>query len=132
MSPVSKAVWGPACWTLMHSSAANCNSDSAEGFSAFLYSLAHILPCPECRAHLYQYLQTHPPEDYIIDAHTASRFCFELHNFVNAQTGKVAQPPSIMQSLYDMQLEDLDSAYRASGRIRQGRGRVRSRTFRML
>ena len=104
MSPVSKTVWGPAAWTLMHSSAAACDAETAAGFSAFLYSLTHVLPCPECRAHLNEYLQEHPPDEIIVNAETASRFCFDLHNYVNLQTGKRAQASYIIHKLYNIQL----------------------------
>ena len=138
MSIVSKKIWGPATWTLIHSAAASCDNDSAPGFSAFLYSLTHVLPCPECRAHLHDYLQNHPPDEYIIDAQSASRFCFDLHNYVNTQTGKVSLPPRIIHTLYDVHLEDLDglntsrsrTAANATGARRTHRHRRHS--FRIL
>lgn len=138
MNPISKTVWGPAAWTLMHSAAASCDADTAAGFCAFLYSLSHVLPCPECRAHLHDYLQRHPPDEYIVDSQTASRFCFDLHNHVNTQTGKAPQPPRIIYNLYNVRLEDLDtlnaSRSRAPSNIVGSRRtqRYRRRSFHIL
>lgn len=137
MSAVSKAIWGPACWTLVHSAAAACENDTAQGFSAFLYSLSHVLPCAECRLHLYTYLQAHPPDEYIVDAMTASRFCFDLHNYVNAQTGKASQPPSLIYRRYNVQLEDLDTrhadlVFNTTSNHTQRRGHRMRRSFRIL
>lgn len=91
----------------MHASAAACEPQEARAFAAFLWALGHVLPCPECRQHLRTYLRNHPPEDFIIGAPSASRFCFDLHNYVNIQTGKRAAPPSIVQTLYDAELSNL-------------------------
>ena len=107
MTHLTKAVWGPACWTMIHAAAASCEPEEARAFSAFLYSLTHVLPCPECRMHLRSYLSTHPPESTILNAETASRFCFDLHNYVNHETGKPSQSPTTMWRLYDVKLESL-------------------------
>ena len=118
MSHLAKAVWGPACWTVMHAAAASCEPEEAKAFSAFLYSLTHVLPCPECRAHLLTYLHTHPPEEFILNAPTASRFCFDLHNYVNHETGRSTHPPAIMDTLYDVRLAGLKAQERSSSGAR--------------
>jgi len=121
----------------MHAAAAACDDETAAGFCAFLYSLTHVLPCPECRAHLYDYVRAHPPDEHIKDAQTASRYCFDLHNYVNVQTGKASQPPRILYNMYKVRLEDLDqgaasstqvSSYAASRRSQ----RYRRRSFHIL
>jgi hypothetical protein len=133
MSRNSKAVWGPACWTLMHASAAACEPQEARAFAAFLWALGHVLPCPECRQHLRTYLRNHPPEAFITGAPSASRFCFDLHNYVNIQTGKPAAPPSLVRELYAAKLTNL----RRSPRDRPGGSPRRimpfpSKPYRML
>ena len=107
MSHNSKTIWGPACWKLMHASAAACEPGEARAFAAFLWALGHVLPCPECRQHLRTYLRNHPPEDFILGSASASRFCYDLHNYVNVQTGKRAAHPTIIRLHYDVQLKDL-------------------------
>ena len=107
MTNVSKAVWGPACWTFMHTAAAVIAADEAPAFSAFMYSLARVLPCPECREHLRAYLNAHPPERDISDNITASSYCFKLHNHVNRKTGKPTQEPRLMLRLYGVRLPDV-------------------------
>jgi hypothetical protein len=107
MSKLNKLTWGPACWTMMHVSAASCEPSEAKAFCAFLYSLTHVLPCPECREHLRTYMQTHPPDSFIVDAASASRFCYDLHNYVNGQSGKPLNPPQIMLEHYGVRLSEL-------------------------
>ena len=122
MSNLPKHIWGPACWTLIHTSAATCESEDAPAFVAFLYSLTHVLPCPECREHLRTYFETHPPEGNIRDAVTASRYCFDLHNYVNHQTQKAQHDPSVLARLYDVRLPGLVAPeYRAHARPRPRR-----------
>ena len=103
MSHLSKATWGPACWTIIHAAASSCDAEDTSGFSAFLQSLTLVLPCPDCREHLRTYLSNHPP-DVITDAATASRFCFDMHNYVNRVTGKPTLHPRIMRDRYNVHL----------------------------
>lgn len=91
----------------MHAAAAACQPQEAKAFAAFLWALGHVLPCPECRQHLRTYLRNHPPEDFIVGAASASRFCYDLHNYVNVQTGKRTVPPGVIQAQYDVKLSDL-------------------------
>ena len=106
MTHVSKSVWGPACWSFMHAAAATLRPDAAPAFAAFLYSLARVLPCPECREHLRAYLSAHPPEA-ITDHITASAYCFALHNHVNRKTGKRLQDARLLLQLYGVRLPQL-------------------------
>ena len=110
MSKLNKLTWGPACWTMIHVAAASCPPEEAKAFCAFLYSLTHVLPCPECRQHLSEYMRTHPPESFVTNAVNASRFCYDLHNYVNAQTGKAQQLPGVMLEQYGVRLGELTRA----------------------
>jgi hypothetical protein len=102
MTHLLKKVWGPATWTVIHASAASC--DDAAAFATFLNTLCRVLPCAECRAHLRAYLERHPPEALVRDAQSASRFCYDLHNWVNAESGKAQVPPTLMVAQYDVPL----------------------------
>ncbi len=94
----------------MHAAAAALEPDDAQAFAAFLYSLARVLPCPECREHLRVYLNALPPEQVVSDAITASRYCFDLHNYVNRSIDKAPQDPQLLLKLYDVQLSGLKAA----------------------
>jgi len=132
MSNLAKATWGPACWTVIHAAAASCEPEEATAFAAFLYSLTHVLPCPECRAHLRTYLERHPPDQLIRDAESASRFCFDLHNFVNHETGKPVQGPRIVRTLYDVNLGGLREDFRPPARALTRRMPRSRRSYRIL
>ena len=107
MTNLVKAVWGPACWLTIHATAASCDPESCAGFHAFLRALGDVLPCPECRMHLQQYLRLHPPEPLIHDAQEASRYCYDLHNYVNSETGRSLLPPEILERAYGVRIKSL-------------------------
>ena len=124
MSALGKAFWGPACWTVLHTAAAKCDTQEAcLGFVAFLEALLLMLPCPECREHLCSYCLKRPPRWWILDAESASRFVFDLHNFVNHETGKPQQTPDIVRELYGIALKPLT---RVSTRNSRCRGTLRA------
>ena len=119
MTQVSKAVWGPACWTLLHAAAAACEPQTATAFAAFLWALGHVLPCPECRAHLVAFLHATRPEQIIRDAASASRYTFTLHNHVNEQIGKHLAPPELIHVSYGVKLIGLAVRPLSDGRHRR-------------
>lgn len=86
MTSLRRSVWGPACWTMLHTCATAC--DNPRAFVTLLRMLPHTLPCPECRLHLAEHLSASPPETSIVDAQSAARYVFDLHNRVNAQCNK--------------------------------------------
>jgi hypothetical protein len=81
-----KSVWGPALWVYLHTAADYC--DDPDAFSALMLSLVGTLPCPDCRKHLKEYTARLPPSATIRDASSASDYVRELHDHVNALTGK--------------------------------------------
>jgi hypothetical protein len=94
--------WGPLVWRCLHGLAerAGLQKDvfmsqyERTEWQAFLKATADVLPCPTCRDHYTEWLQTHPltpirtlpygPEfrDWI------RRWLFDLHNDVNARNSK--------------------------------------------
>lgn len=106
MTSLTRAVWGPAAWTVLHSAAATC--DDPLIFSAYLYALTHILPCTECRQHLRAYLQRHPPDKEISDTQTASQYVYDMHNFVNLSLDKPKLPPHVVAQHYGVEVKTSD------------------------
>jgi len=94
----NKSSWGPALWKYLHISASYC--EDAEGFCSLLRSIALTMPCPECRKHLGQYISKFTPEASIRGenpSEAATNYVFDLHNHVNALTGKPPLPRSTLR-----------------------------------
>jgi len=98
MSHVSKAIWGPACWQMLHSTAATLTD--VDAFLRLLRDLGSLLPCPECRNHLNAHLSAFPPEACITNKETASQYCFDLHNAVNRRSGRPICSPATVRERY--------------------------------
>lgn len=86
MSELKRSVWGPALWTILHTTAATL--DDPDAFVALLQTLPRVLPCPECRQHSVEFMQVSPPDTVIRDVESASRYVFDFHNAVSQRLGK--------------------------------------------
>lgn len=102
MSRLAKSVWGPACWTFLHASAAMCVEP--EDFQELLFATQKNLPCPECRAHMASYLRRNPPRERVCDSSAASLYVFEMHNHVNAALGKEVASALQLKKHYSVEL----------------------------
>ena len=105
MTHLPKRVWGPCTWTFLHAAAAKGESPLAT--TVLLRAVSVALPCPECKQHMQDYLLKHPPEGAVRDAQTASRYCFDLHNYVNSSTGKRELHPRILKERFGVTLPAL-------------------------
>ena len=77
---------GRGTWSLLHEMVKVTPNDRLQGsFVSFMWSLADLYPCGECRGHLTEYLYNHPP---VLDP----TWVCELHNDVNRRLGKDQQP----------------------------------------
>ena len=103
MAKNSKDIWGPACWILLHTSAANIEQERLQDYVKLLRVLEFTLPCPDCRQHLKEYFEKHSP-DSISNPLEASKYVYELHNHVNRITRKPNIHPSIMQAYYGVNI----------------------------
>jgi len=87
-------LWGPALWTLLHSSAERIGSqllkrlpqEESRIWTNVLSSLRYSLPCPLCKKHFTAYFSSHPLLPIERDAVRA--WLFQLHERVNQQTSK--------------------------------------------
>ena len=77
---------GRGTWSLLHEMVkVTPNERLQASFVSFMWSLADLYPCGECRGHLTEYLYNHPP---VLDP----TWVCELHNDVNRRLGKDQQP----------------------------------------
>lgn len=86
--------WGPAAWNVLHVTAhtypRNPTPKQQEETRNFFFLFAKHLPCPACRKHFLEHLDTHLPEG---SAALSSRFALvsfinDAHNAVNERLGK--------------------------------------------
>jgi hypothetical protein len=95
---VSKDLWGPALWRFYQITAAV--QTDRQAFNDSLRLMCRLLPCPECRLHLKEYLEQNPPEEIIFDTEDASAYVLSLHNSVNERTRKPVFAVPEYEALY--------------------------------
>ncbi len=88
---MSKSVWGPATWQLLHSMVLKINdtidSSQLNELKTLIFNIASNLPCPYCTQHALSYLKTN--HFSLIDNIFALRvFMHKFHNDVNIRLKK--------------------------------------------
>jgi hypothetical protein len=83
-------IWGSYYWKVIHMSCLSYpiapNQNDKKKMYWFILSICNLLPCPQCRYHALQYLNTNKPKlDHRI---SLLYWSFDFHNEVNTQTGK--------------------------------------------
>lgn len=81
MTGVSKDEWGSRLWRLLHGSVSYF---SPEELYSVLQACTVLLPCPQCRNHLNQMVNTYIPPAQCC----ANQYLSDLHNIVNVRIGK--------------------------------------------
>lgn len=79
------SIWGPSVWRILHAAAER--PDKTSQLATAIRALDGALPCPDCRRHYHVWLQTHPLTADL------RLWLLELHNDVNARTGKTPWTP---------------------------------------
>lgn len=80
---VSTSVWGPVAWRVLHQLAAGPRFADVE---RLLQCWKNVLPCPDCRHHLAEYMQV--TQFDCTTPEGASRDTSRLHDAVNRRLGK--------------------------------------------
>lgn len=87
--------WGPLLWTLLHGlSIKRTTIDPLKlrtlkvKWKLLFDTLSHIVPCPECKDHIIQYIATNPPSTINTEDEFTSWFYY-LHEEVNQRLGKL-------------------------------------------
>lgn len=101
---VSPSEWGPNAWELLHGLAERVGNQSSvilirdekNEIRLTLRNLSTLLPCRVCQGHYREWLQKHPPEQflqlsggYLQDA--MREWIFRLHGDVNQRRGVVSE-----------------------------------------
>ena len=85
-------IWGPIFWSTLHitSLAYPDAPNYAEKRAAkeFFNALAHLLPCPVCRTHFRDILQSAPIDSSLDDRASLVDWVWKAHNAVNKKLGK--------------------------------------------
>jgi hypothetical protein len=86
---MSKSVWGPATWTMLHCLVLRIKDDATniEQMKTLISSICDNLPCPYCAAHARTIIQK-SNFSAIQDILSLRLFVFQLHNKVNDKLKK--------------------------------------------
>lgn len=88
---MSKSVWGPATWYLLHSMVLkindDVNSETITDLKKLIRSITSNLPCPACSSHATSHLSK-MKFDSITSVEGLRRFMFYFHNTVNEMLKK--------------------------------------------
>jgi hypothetical protein len=91
-SNISKQDWSHPTWFLIHFIAANIpqkiSQDDAVSFKAFIVCLRYLLPCPECRKHMNEYIETTDIDPYLKRRNDIFLWTVNFHNDVNKRLMK--------------------------------------------
>jgi Erv1 / Alr family len=107
--PGSKDSWGPKLWKVLHNLAwISDRKDVAYLWRKLLKTLADVMPCPLCRAHLAEFLKHNaiiPTKNIHLMSGTEIRDrvvynIWRLHNKVNERNSKVEFSRELMNDLY--------------------------------
>ena len=89
--------WGPKIWSILHICSFmypdNPTHDDKIKMHNFVHSLSFVLPCPKCRKHFQENIQTHmahPDAVALQSKRDFSQYVVKVHNEVNIRNGKDA------------------------------------------
>lgn len=87
-----KDAWGPQLWHSLHMIALNYpdkpSASDKLNYKLFFESLKDVIPCIACADNYAEHLHEMPIERFLDNAHSLFGWTVELHNIVNAHTGK--------------------------------------------
>ncbi len=88
---MSKSVWGPATWQLLHSIVLkindNINQSQLKELKSVIINITNNLPCPNCTHHAVSYLKSNR-FDLIDNIYSLRLFIHKFHNNVNERLKK--------------------------------------------
>jgi hypothetical protein len=100
---IHKETWANPLWYVMHSCAYYSRQEQYCGmcFKAFMSCLRYAIPCPKCRNHLSENLQTLDIDDFINIPEGLFEYTVKLHNSVNTQLDKPVLSTEEARRIYD-------------------------------
>ena len=98
---MSKSVWGPATWTMLHCIVLKIKDDATniEELKTIISSICDNLPCPYCTAHAQSIFQK-SNFSKMKDILSLRVFVFQLHNKVNEKLKKPQMDYSVHLEKY--------------------------------
>jgi len=98
---MSKSVWGPATWTMLHCLVLKIKDDATniEQMKTLISSICDNLPCPYCASHARTIIQKSNFSG-IQDILSLRVFVFQLHNKVNEKLKKPQMEYSVHLEKY--------------------------------
>lgn len=92
-SSIGPEIWGRSFWEFLDAIIATYprENPSAEQHAAvrdLLQSLRYVLPCPTCRKHYNDFIQTHPLDQALASRRSLLDFYFTLKKDIAVRTGK--------------------------------------------
>lgn len=92
-SSIGPEIWGRSFWEFLDAIIATYprENPSAEQHAAvrdLLQSLRYVLPCPTCRKHYNDFIQTHPLDQALASRRSLLDFYFTLKRDIAVRTGK--------------------------------------------
>ena len=88
---MSKSLWGPPCWSIMHILATRIKEEDFENKKESLWfiinQICNNLPCPECRQHAVSLMRQTKKENILKSKDNLEIFLFDFHNLVNKKKG---------------------------------------------
>ncbi len=72
---------GRSTWYLLHKMVKHADTEDHGAFTRFMKTLSVLYPCPHCREHIKEYLESHPVE-------MSEKWMCEFHNAVNVRLNK--------------------------------------------
>ena len=90
---MSKSLWGPPCWSIMHILATRIKEEDFENKKESLWfiinQICNNLPCPECRQHAVSLMRQTKKENILKSKDNLEIFLFDFHNLVNKKKGLI-------------------------------------------
>jgi hypothetical protein len=96
-------IWGPPLWYQMHMKTFNYNPKTSNKKNIIQYfeNIKKVLPCEKCKKHYENYLISRPIKFYLKSRDDLIHWLIDLHNEVNARTGKRILSYKEARSLYE-------------------------------
>lgn len=96
-------IWGPPLWYQMHMKTFNYNPKTSDKKNIIQYfeNIKNVLPCEKCKKHYESYLTARPVKFYLNSRDDLIHWLIDLHNEVNARTGKKILSYKEARSLYE-------------------------------
>ncbi len=103
-SNLRKSDWAHAVWFVIHFLAINLpeeiEPDVADSYKALIVSLRYLIPCPECSAHMHEYLSENEIDKFLSGNRELFYWTWVFHNSVSKRLNKPCPNINSVVELY--------------------------------